>query len=211
MTLLVCLVAGAPRLAAAQQSAQQGEVSSASVRRAVAAHPRPGDRVWLHVWREPKMSDTVMVDERGEVLFPKIGIVNASAMTIADFRDTVRGRFAEFLRDAPVDVAVLRRIVVNGSVGRPNVYYIDVTTTVRDAIARAGGVTDEGNPHKVVIVRDGRQIPVPDWELDNSTNSELRSGDQIVVSRKPWFASNLLPAVSVFTGVAFLLITLVRH
>src|SRR5215212_7648773 len=107
-TFFALLLAG-PIIAGAQQRAQQGRADTMPdfVRRAVTAHPRPGDRVWLHVWREPKLSDTVTVDERGDVALPKIGIVNAATFTIGALRDTVRSRFAEFLRDSPVDLVVL--------------------------------------------------------------------------------------------------------
>jgi protein involved in polysaccharide export with SLBB domain len=215
--LLLLLVL--PLVAGAQQGAQQMARVSAQpedtipdfVLRAVTAHPRPGDRVWFHVWREPKLSDTVMVDERGDVMLPKVGIVNASALTIGAFRDTVRVRIAEFLRDSPIELVVLRRVAVNGEVARPNVYYVDVTTTVRDVIARAGGLNEAGNTNNVVVIRDGQRIPVHDWQRDRSTNSDLRSGDQVVVGRKSWLSMNMLPALSVTTGVGYLLLVVFRH
>jgi protein involved in polysaccharide export with SLBB domain len=208
-----------PFVAGAQQGAQQmAKVSVQSddtmpdfVRRAAIAHPQPGDRVWFHVWREPKLSDTVMVDERGDVMLPKIGIVNAAALTIGAFRDTVRARIAEFLRDSPIELVVLRRVAVNGEVAKPNVYYVDVTTTVRDVIARAGGVTDLGNADNVVVIRDGQRIPVRDWQRDRSVRSDLRSGDQVVVGRKNWLSMNALPALSVMTGVVSLVVVLFRR
>lgn len=215
--LLILLVL--PLAVGAQQSAQQMARLSAQsddtipdfVLRAVTAHPRPGDRVWFHVWREPKLSDTVMVDERGDVMLPKIGIVNASALTIGAFRDTVRVRIAEFLRDSPIELVLLRRVAVNGEVARPNVYYVDVTTTVRDVIARAGGLNEAANTNNVVVIRDGQRIPVHDWQRDRSTNSDLRSGDQVVVGRKSWLSMNMLPALSVTTGVGYLLLVIIRH
>ena len=208
-----------PLVAGAQQSAQQMARLSAQpddtipdfVLRAVTAHPRPGDRVWFHVWREPKLSDTVMVDERGDVMLPKVGIINASALTIGAFRDTVRVRIAEFLRDSPIELVVLRRVAVNGEVARPNVYYVDVTTTVRDVIARAGGLNEAANTNNVVVIRDGQRIPVHDWQRDRSTSSDLRSGDQVVVGRKSWLSMNMLPALSVTTGVGYLLLVIIRH
>jgi polysaccharide biosynthesis/export protein VpsN len=194
----------------AQASRQQGDSISASVRRAAADHPKPGDRVWLHVWREPKLSDTVTVDERGNVLFPKIGLVNAGSLSITSLRDTVRARFGDFYRDAPAEVVVLRRVTVNGSVNKPDVYYVDVSTTLRDVIARAGGVSEQGDDKKVVVVRDGGRVAVPNWQQDNSTVSDLRSGDQVIVGRKSWVAMNLLPIISVSTVVASLIISLAR-
>jgi len=190
---------------------QQGDTIPTYVRRASSAHPQPGDRVWLHVWREPKLSDTVMVDERGEVLLPKIGVVNATALTIGSLRDTVRARMSEYLRDSPVDIVVLRRVAVNGEVSKPNVYYVDVSTTLRDAIARAGGITESGDASKVYIVRGQEQIHVRDWQQDRSETSDLRSGDQVVVGRRGWLSMNILPATSVLTAVGSLAIILFRR
>jgi protein involved in polysaccharide export with SLBB domain len=144
-------------------------------------------------------------------MLPKIGIVNASALSIGAFRDTVRARIAEFLRDSPIELVVLRRVSVNGDVAKPNVYYVDVTTTVRDLIARAGGVTDAGNANDVVVIRDGHRIPVRDWQRDRSETSDLRSGDQVVVARKSWLSMNVLPALSVMTGVVSLVVVLFRR
>jgi len=219
LALLMPLMSGIVRVADAQQTAQQaGQLSLQQtdtvpdfVRRAASAHPQPGDRVWFHVWREPKLSDTVMVDERGDVMLPKVGIVNASGLTIGAFRDTVRARIAEFLRDSPIELVVLRRVAINGEVAKPNVYYVDVTTTVRDLIARAGGVTDVGNANNVVVIRDGQRISVPDWQRDRSASSDLRSGDQVVVARKSWLSMNVLPALSVMTGVVSLVVVLFRR
>jgi polysaccharide export outer membrane protein len=208
---LLLLALALPLTVAAQQPAQQGDTVPDFVRRAANEHPQPGDRVWLHVWREQKLSDTVMVDERGEVMLPKIGIVKASALTIGEFRDSVRTRFAEYFRDAPVELVVLRRVAVNGEVAKPNIYYVDVTTTLRDVIARAGGITEAGNAKKVTIVRGGQRIAVPNWQQDRSVSSDLRSGDQVVVGRRSWLAMNALPALSVTTVVASLIISLARR
>jgi polysaccharide export outer membrane protein len=213
------LALGLPLVAGGQQSVtptlavtvQQGDTVPDFVRRAATAHPQPGDRVWFHVWREPKLSDTVMVDERGDVMLPKVGIVNASSLTIGAFRDTVRARIAEFLRDSPIELVVLRRVSVNGEVAKPNIYYVDVTTTVRDVIARAGGVTEAGSANNVFVVRDGQRIPVRDWQSDRSASSDLRSGDQVVVARKSWISMNVLPALSVMTGVVSLVVVLFRR
>jgi len=209
--ILAFLALTFPLAARAQDALQQGDTIPDFVRRASAAHPQPGDRVWLHVWREPKLSDTVMVDERGDVMLPKVGLVSAASLSIGAFRDTVRARFAEFLRDSPVELVVLRRVAVNGQVAKPNVYYVDVTTTVRDVIARAGGVTEVGNANNVSVIRDGKRIRVRDWQQDRSTNSDLRSGDQVVVARKSWLAMNALPALSVMTGVVGLAVVLLRQ
>ncbi|MGE5102928.1 MAG: polysaccharide biosynthesis/export family protein [Deltaproteobacteria bacterium] len=219
MRTSILLLLALPVLAGAQQTARQsgtlgipqGDSLPDFIRRATTLHPQPGDRVWFHALLEPKLSDTVMIDERGDVVLPKIGLINASSLTIEGLRDTVRTRIAEFLRDSPIELVVLRRVSVNGQVARPNVYYVDVTTAVRDLIARAGGLTDIANANDVVVIRDGQRIRVRDWQQDRSTNSDLRSGDQVVVGRKSWISMNFLPTLSVMTGVVSLAVVLLRR
>jgi protein involved in polysaccharide export with SLBB domain len=168
-----------------------------ATRRASSARVRPGDRIGLNFLRERQMSESLFVDERGEAAFPKIGILKVSNMTIAELQDTLRARYSEFLRLPEFQVAVLRRIVVNGEVRIPNVYLMDVaSSTVRDAIARAGGITEMGSQSKVSVVRDGQRIPMKNWERDWGPVSDLQSGDQVLVGRKSWIVMNALSVIS---------------
>jgi polysaccharide export outer membrane protein len=199
-------VAGVTALSAAL--GQESDPAASVARRAGALSAEPGDRVWLHVWREPLLSDTVTVDENGNVLLPKIGVLRTSGLPISALRDTIRARFSEFLRDSPVDVVVLRRVAVNGAVAKPDVYYVDLTTTLRDAIARAGGIAPDGDDGKVAVIRQGQRIPIPNWQSDVSTSSDLRSGDQVVVGRKSWIQMNFLSALSVATVALSVLYTI---
>src|SRR5881396_2680986 len=56
-------------------------VQAAALR--AAAHAQPGDRVFVHIVGEPTLSDTVTVNERGEVALPKLGVVNIAPFTIS--------------------------------------------------------------------------------------------------------------------------------
>lgn len=187
-----CLLVGLVSTAQAQNGADASD-------RAASATLRTGDRVVLHFLRERELSGEVTVNERGEAPFPKIGLMRVTDMSIAQLQDTLRARYAEFLRVPELEIAVLRRIVVNGEVRIPNVYMVDGASTVRDVIARAGGLTDAGSRGKVAIIRDGVRIPVKGWERDVGPSSDLRSGDQVIVGRKSWFTMNALSVIS--TGV----------
>jgi protein involved in polysaccharide export with SLBB domain len=178
--------------------------------RAAAARPQPGDRVFLHIVGEPELSDTVTVNERGEVAFPKLGVVNIAGFTIAALQDTVRARYAVILRNPAVEVVLLRRVAVQGAVTRSNMYLVDVSATLRDVIALAGGISDEGDRGKVFIVREGTRVHVPEWESDASLASDLRSGDQIVVGRRAWWKSNIFSLTSTAVLIASFAISLSR-
>lgn len=170
-----------------------------------------GDRVRLKVWREPGLSDDLTVDERGEIAFPRLGRMHVAGTTIAALQDTLLTRYAEYLRDPSVTVTVFRRIGVQGQVRAPNLYYVDATKTLREVLAEAGGVTDAANMRGVTILRDGRRIRV--GRLQNGVApavADLRSGDQIVVPRRSWYARNSVAALSTAAFAATALIQLVN-
>jgi protein involved in polysaccharide export with SLBB domain len=108
-----------------------------------------------------------------------------------------------------VDVVVLRRVTVLGSVRSPNVFYVDATTTLRDVVARAGGVDQYGDSRKVTLVRNGTAREIPDW--DKATGfGQIQSGDQIIVGRKNCLAMNGVQVAGLGVAIISLVLTLTR-
>lgn len=155
-----------------------------------------GDKVVLRVWREPTWSDAYPVDATGMATLPRIGPMRVAGLSPAAVRDSVRTRLAVFLREPVVDVIVLRRVAVLGAVRKPDVLFVEPVSTVRDLIAQAGGIDEEGDPDRVEIVRDGARVRLGRWNDIANLVAPVRSGDQIVVGRKSWIARNALAAVS---------------
>lgn len=170
--------------------------TAAAARRAAAVAIAVGDRIRVKVWREPTLSDEFTVDERGDVILPRLGITKVAGRTIAAMQDTLRMRYAEYLRNPSVSVTVFRRVGVQGEVRAPNLYYVDATMTLREVLAQAGGITEIGNPNDVVIVRNGQQVALGRWQRGGPLSAELRSGDQVVVGRRSWLSRNALAVVS---------------
>lgn len=190
-----CLAARAHAQGTVGDTAAIRSVESAATR-AARARLEPGDRIVVNVRRELLLSDTVTVNPRGEIVLARIGILPVATLTLAAFEDTLRARYAKFLRNPAVDLLVLRRIAVNGEVGKPDIYYVDVSMTLRDVIALAGGITDIGSDKRVWLVRRGVRTEKPDWQSDYSLASDLSSGDQIVVGKLPWLVRNAFSTVS---------------
>jgi protein involved in polysaccharide export with SLBB domain len=204
--LVVLGTAVSPGWSHAQHAAQGASASA----RAAAARPEPGDRLVLKVWREPLLRDTALIDERGEVILPKIGSIDVTGHTIATLQDTIRARYARYLRDPGIDVQVLRRVAVNGEVRRPNVYHLDLTMTLRDVIAHAGGITDNGNHKSVWLVRNGVRSRVANWDNDDTVASDLKSGDQVVVGRRSWIHQNAISVATVGVMLTSIVISAVK-
>lgn len=214
-TLRLLTVTGVVAAAlAGRPLAAQVAGDTSAIMRAAHARVQPGDRLTVKVFREPGMSETVMVDARGDIALPKIGVVNVSNYGILELQDTLRTRFGQFLRNPSIEVVALRRIVVNGEVPKPGVYYVDVgTATLRDAIALAGGITGAGHSKRVSIIRDGERIAVPDWDRSELAIADLRSGDQVMVARRSWLALNtgqVIGGIGVLSSVIFSIISLTR-
>lgn len=185
---------------------------TASVALSAAGFAQPGDQVRITVWPQSAFGApvTAVVDADGNILVPPAGQLSVREVPIQTLRDTLRARLSKFIRQPEVDVQVLRRVTVNGAVLKPDVYYMDVASTLRDAIALAGGITEVGARGKVYVIRTGQRIHVPQWETDAGASSVLRSGDQVLVGRRSWLELNILPIASLGLATASFLISVLK-
>ena len=203
--LFLLLAGGAASVASAQSSL--GELAQ----RASLLKPMPGDRVVLHTFGELMLNDVGTVDERGRVMLPRIGMIQADAYTFAELRDTVRARLSLIYKDATADVYVQRRVIVSGEVARPGVFYADLTSSFGEMIAQAGGLRETGHPGKVYLVRGAERTLIRDWQSDQSPATDLHSGDQIQVGRRSWLQLNLIPFASMTMAAVSLMITVANQ
>ena len=183
---------------------QDGSAVFELAKRTARMQARPGDRVLVQVFGDPTLSGSPTLDEQGRVTLPRIGTLQASTMTIAELRDTVRMRLTAVLRDPIIDVAVLRRIVVAGEVVKPGVYFADLTSTIGEMVAQAGGLKETAKSNQVFLVRGENRRRIERWETDNSPESDLHSGDQIFVGRQSWLQLNIIP----FAGTSMAIVSL---
>jgi protein involved in polysaccharide export with SLBB domain len=191
-------------------SSAQDTAKVAAALRAGEARVQPGDRVVVKVYREAGLSDDVMVNPRGDIVLAKVGVVHAASFAIEALEDTLRARYGAFLRSPEIAITVLRRVVVIGEVRRPDIYYVDLSSTLRDVIARAGGITEIGHPGKVSIIREGVSIPAPRWQEDVTRAADLQSGDQVFVGMRSWFERNAFAIASTGVLVSSFILSLMR-
>jgi protein involved in polysaccharide export with SLBB domain len=145
----------APRPALAQDgSASQAAAPATGVNPVL----RPGDMVRLRIWREPDLSGEYHVDEHGVAVFPKIGPVAVGQLSTDSVKSLLVASYTQFLQNPSVEVVFLRRINVLGWVKNPGLYYVDPTMTLADALARAGGVSPDGNAKKIALFHGGERV-----------------------------------------------------
>lgn len=113
---------------------------------------------------------------------PIVGEVKMAGMTIKEAQDHLASLYAKDYEKPFLQLEVTNRrvIVFPGSGGQAKVVPIaNNNTTLLEAIALAGGITDRGRAKKVKVMRktaSGRKI----YEVDLSTMSGIKYADMIV-------------------------------
>jgi polysaccharide biosynthesis/export protein len=207
LSLAALLVALLPAALPAQAAA--GSASAAEI--AISAEPRvrPGDRVVLKIWNEPEMSDTFTVAQTGEVTLPRLGVMPVGGQAITTLQGSLREAYAAYLRNPSVEVIVLRRVAVLGEVKQPGIYLADLTMSLPDVIARAGGATEAGNPQNVTVVRGAERLRFGGRDRERLFVAQLESGDQVIVGRRSFLARNPLATITSAVTLAGYVMTVI--
>ncbi len=164
----------------------------------------PGDIVRLKIWREPDLSGDYDVNVHGEAVFPKIGTIHVTDMTIDSLQRLLVATYSEYLRNPAIEITPLRRVTVLGAVKNPGLYPVDPTMSVADAIALAGGATPDGNQKRLELIRNGKKQNVPVTTTDQIGTTAIRSGDELFIPERSWIARNgyivgaVIGAVAIF-------------
>ena len=169
----------------------------------------PGDVVRLRIWREPDMSGDYPVDAQGIATFPRLGTVQVTSFGADSLQRLLVSEYARYLKNPSVEVVLLRRVRVVGAVRSPGVYTVDQTMRVRDVLALAGGPSAEGRTDRARLDRNGTSREIDLSSTPRADEGALRSGDQVFVPQRGWFARNtplVAAVVSVSGGLLFALI-----
>lgn len=169
----------------------------------------PGDFIRLKIWREPDLSDTVQVDNDGVAVFPKLGPMRVTGIRPDSLERLLVRDYSRYLQNPSIRVTVLRRIAIWGAVMRPGTYPVDLTMTITDALALAGGATSEGKADKVELRRGSvRKVVDLSGKIERVDDLSLRSGDQLIVPRRSWVSRNpglIMAAIGTVTSIAWLI------
>jgi polysaccharide biosynthesis/export protein len=123
---------------------------------------------------------TVELD--GTIKVPLIGRIKVEGLTVREAEQLLETRYTEFYVGPYVlfKVTNKRVIIFPGNAGAARVVpIVNNNTTVFEALAMAGGVSEDGRAYKVKLVRKTAQKPKV-YMMDLSTIDGLREGNTIV-------------------------------
>jgi polysaccharide export outer membrane protein len=154
---------------------------------------QPSDVLQVSVWREPELTQQVIVRPDGAFSFPLVGEVNAVGKTVEELRKEIVQALARIIPDVVVTVAVVEikgnKVYVIGQVNQPGEFIVNPRVDVIQALSLAGGTTAFASPSEIFVLRrdHGQQRRLPfnfDAVMrgrDLEQNVLLRSGDVVVV------------------------------
>lgn len=187
--VLIAILALLPFRAGAQDPTQGGLSS--------------GDMLRIVVWRNPELSGDFPIAADGTVIHPIYREVQVTGMPMAAVEEKLRTFLTRYTTNPQFVIMALVKIVVGGEVRAPNLYSVPPQTTVTQAIALAGGVTDRANLSNVKIFRDGQEVIANLTDANEKAGLlQIRSGDQILIPARRNILRDIVGPVSSTLGLA---------
>ena len=183
---LACL----PALAVGQDSTQAKDPAPASQ-----AGPTyvigPDDTLYISVWKEPDLTETLPVRADGKISMPLLNDVQAAGLTPMQLGAALTDKLKKYVSDPHVTIVVTQmnsqRVYVTGEVLHPGAMNLTPNMTVLQALSSAG-VTQFANTKGIYVLRNERgnenRLPVNYKKLikgEGGQNIVLKPGDTVVV------------------------------
>ncbi|MEQ7872944.1 polysaccharide biosynthesis/export family protein [Sphingomonas sp. ASV193] len=152
----------------------------------------PLDTLAIKVFKMPELSGDYQVDLTGKISMPLIGEVAAAEMTADQLDDQLKAKYgAKYLNNPDISVGIKastrRAVTVDGSVKSTGSFPVASDLTLMQAVALAGGTTEDANPHRVAVFRtiDGKRqaaaFDLADIRHGTAKDPPIYPGDIIVV------------------------------
>jgi polysaccharide export outer membrane protein len=151
------------------------------------------DILQISVFQINDLNSAVQVSQDGNITLPLVGKVQVAGRTTDEAEQIIAAKLRQkYLQSPQVTVSVKtygKRITISGEVRSPKVLGDDGGTTLSQAIANAGGVSDLANAQRVHIARSKDQhvqdeiFNLDDIQAGKATDPLLKGGDIVVVEQ----------------------------
>jgi polysaccharide export outer membrane protein len=157
----------------------------------------PGDKIRVTVFGQTDLSGEYQVDGSGMVRLPLIGTLRATGTTAPILEQGITSALADGYLKNPrvnVEIATYRPFYIIGAVNRPGQYaYVDNMDAL-NAVALAGGFTDQAIQSTLYIRHEGSTVEEP---VETRERTHVAPGDVIRVKTSIfWDAMNLFSPVA---------------
>jgi polysaccharide biosynthesis/export protein len=151
----------------------------------------PDDTLYISVWKEPDLTETLPVRADGKISMPLLNDVQAAGLTPMQLGAALTDKLKKYVSDPHVTIVVTQmnsqRVYVTGEVLHPGAMNLTPNMTVLQALSSAG-FTQFANTKGIYVLRNehGNQtkLAVNYKKLikgEGGQNIALKPGDTIVV------------------------------
>jgi polysaccharide biosynthesis/export protein len=152
----------------------------------------PEDQLRISVWDNKELTLDLVVRPDGKISMPLLQDVPAEGLTAAQLAANIQNGLSAYIVNPQVTVIVLQvnapKYYIIGYVGHPGTFPLRGDTSVLQALALAGGLTQFASPRSIKLIRstrgkqEVRKINYYNLIDDGGEgNYLLKSGDTIVV------------------------------
>lgn len=152
----------------------------------------PLDKLTVRVFKMPDLSGEYEVDLTGQIAMPLIGSVKAADLTPNELDTQLTQAYgSKYLENPDISVGVKSStrsaVTVDGAVGKSGSYPVFGSLTLMQAIANAGGLSEEANARRVAIFRqiDGQRqaaaFDLTSIRRGESQDPRVYAGDIVIV------------------------------
>jgi polysaccharide biosynthesis/export protein len=137
---------------------------------------QPGDQLAIDFYLNSEFNDNVTVQPDGRVVLRLVGPVQASGLSPGQLAGSINQAYSRELKNPSATVHLQnmpsRQVFVQGQVNHPGAFALQPGMTALQAIASAGGHTDEAAMNNVVLIRRDSCGHADGSKLDLASASE---------------------------------------
>lgn len=153
-----------------------------------------GDTIDIAFPFTPEFNQSVTVQPDGYISLTSVGTVHVENKTVPELAELIRTNYAAILREPVVNI-VLKDFekpyfIANGALAKPGKYELRSDTTLTEAVAIAGGFTEDSKHSEVFLFRrvagnwvELKRLDVKEMykKADLSEDLHLQPGDMVFV------------------------------
>jgi protein involved in polysaccharide export with SLBB domain len=141
----------------AEQCAANASIQEAAATPGSDYRIQPGDTLALDFYMNSEFNDTATVDPNGKIVLRMVGPIQAAGLTPDQLAASIDKAYSNELRNPGAVVHLNnmpgRQIYVEGEVTKPGAFPLQPGMTAVQALALAGGVTDNSDAQSAVLIR----------------------------------------------------------
>ena len=149
----------------------------------------PHDVLEITVLNRETITRKTEIRDDGMISFPLIGNIQIAGLTVPELQTLLTQKLSEYITKPNIDIQIVKygslRVAVLGEAEQPGIIFLRGKTTILEAVAMAGGLTENADLINTYLIRSKNIIPINFYTLfkkgDLSQNIEVKKKDIVYI------------------------------